>query len=335
MATPEPGFPTNCLRPAFTEKVIAWLNTGKSINVFGAEGQGIQRLTEDIAMGCPPAVKYIRLSMRSYADSHAGFLQALADALGLEKTNDADIRLLINNYLRTNEQNIWLCLEHFDRLADKQVDDKRVDTQGYDIHFLNYLNSLRNIPRISLLICSRRELRAQELYIGGETVHGSKLEFSEKVPLSTLTFAEIEAFLKSRMPDSSGKNILFDQKPIFYTELITEIDAHPESVGFAALVADQPIDPTWNLDDFHERFRFWKSEYARLHARTIDRKIGGFEKDSRRWLHRAGRMLGIGKMWRSIGVKMKVVIVLISTLALGGWRWGEQVWVFISAYFSK
>lgn len=335
MAIPESGFPANCLRPAFTEKVIAWLNTCKSINVFGAEGQGVQRLTEDIALGCPPAVKYIRLSMRSYADSHAGFLQALADALGLEKTNDADIRLLINNYLSTNKQNIWLCLEHFDRLADKQVDDKRVDTQGYDIHFLNYLNSLHNNPRISLLICSRLEIRAQELYIGGKTVHGSKLEFSERVSLPGLTITEIEVFFKRAIPDSAEKTRLFEQKPPFYNELIMEFVAHPESVGFAAWVADQPIDPTWNLDAFHARLRFWKSEYARLHARTIDRKIGGFEKDSRRWLYRAGRMLGIGKMWRSIGAKMKIAIGLIGTLALGGWRWGEHLWAFISAYFSK
>ncbi len=326
---PTSDFPANCLRPTFAEKLIGWLQRGKAINVIGDEGQGMQRLHEDVAEGCPPTVRFIPLSMRSYADSYAGFLQALSDALGIERTADADIRLVLNNFLHTSSQNIWLCLEHFDRLADKQVDNKPVDDKGYDIHFLNYLNSLHNNPRVSLLVCSRREIRAQELYIGGKAVSGSRLEFSEREKLPDLTFAEIEAYFERRLPNTAYKAAFFQQKPIFYTELITEIDAHPESVGFADLVAGQNIDPNWSLDGFRERLRFWKEEYTRLHARTIGNKLIQIEKGSLRWLSHVRKLRRIGNIWRLIFL----ILGLIGMQLFGGWKWlAEHVWPFISPY---
>jgi len=326
---------SNCLRPAFTEKVIDWLERGKAINIVGDEGQGIGRLVEDLSKGCPPTVRFVRLSMRAFADSYAGFLQALADALGIQETPGEDIRLLLNNFLATGGQQLWLCLEHFDRLSEKHVDGKTVDTPGYDIHFLNYLNSLHNNSRVSLLVCSRREIRAQELYIGGKAVSGSRLEFSERVSLPDLTFAEIEAYLVRRMPDSVYKTAFFQQKPPFYTEFITEIDAHPDSVAFTDFVAGREIKPDWSLDEFRELLRFWKSEYSRLHAPTFDRRLGHFEKGSKLWLYRAGRMLGIGRIWRSIGLKMKLALALLTSMALGGWRYVEQTMSFIFDLFQK
>ncbi|MEO6039833.1 MAG: hypothetical protein ABIQ93_15570, partial [Saprospiraceae bacterium] len=194
-------------------------------------------------------------------------------------------------------------------------------------------NSLHNNPRISLLVCSRKAIDAQELYIGGKAVSGSRLEFSERVPLSDLTFAEIEAYLERRMPDSAQKIALFTQKPSFYTPLITEIDAHPECIGFAEFVAEQSIDPTWNFDAFQERLRFWKKEYTRLHTRTFDRKLGHIEQETRRWKHRTDRFLGLSKLWRSIGLKMKIALALLVSLALGGWKWMEQGWAFASSFF--
>lgn len=329
------AFPNDCLRPAFTEKALGWLQRGKAVNIFGDEGKGIGRLAEDLALGCPPEARFVRLSMKSFAYSYADFLQALADALGIDKAPDADIRLLLNNFLASNNRQLWLCLEHFDRLADKEVDNKPVDDKGYDIHFLNYLNSLHNDPRVSLLVCSRREIRAQELYIGGKTVSGSRLEFSERVALPDLTFAEIEAYLYRSMPDSVQKTTLFKKKPAFFTTLITEIDAHSESAYFADFVAGQAIDPAWDLNSFQERLRFWKKEYTRLHAPTFDRRLGRFEKGSRHLMDRTGRMLGITKMWRSIGLKMKLAIAALASIALGGLKWGEQVWIFISNLFHK
>lgn len=326
---------SNALRPAFTEKTLGWLAQGKTINVFGEEGQGIGRLVDDLATNCPSAVQFVRLSMRSFADSYAGFLQALADALDITLAPSADIRIVLTNFLGASKRKLWLCLEHFDRLADQQVNNKLVDTQGYDLHFLNYLNSLKNTSRVSLLVCSRREIRAQELYIGGKPVPGSKLEFSEREPLPTLTFAEIEACLAQRAPDSPQKTALFATKPPFYTLLVTEIHAHPKAADFAYFVAAQPIDPTWDMNAFQERLLFWKKQFTKQHAPTLDRQFGHVEKWSRLWLRRAGRVLNIGKIWNKIGLTMKITFILLTSLALGGWKWLAQAWAFIASFFHQ
>ncbi len=333
MPTSLPVSLSNALRPAFTEKVIGWLERGKSVNVFGDEGQGIGRLAEDLAKNTPAPVRFHRFNMKGYADSCADFLQAVADALGIQKSAGDDIRGLLNNFLDTLPGTLWLCLEHFDRLAERQVDGKNVDAAGYDIHFLNYLNSLSNNPRVSLLVCSRLEIRATELYVGGKAVSGSRLEFSERVALPDLTFQEIEQYLERRMPDSPLKTGLFAEKPPFYALLIREIDAHKASVPFAEFLADKPIDPKWSVKEFDGFLKIWKKDYAQSHAPTIDRRIGHFEKWMRRLKHRVNRVFGIGETGGAIFKKLKLAAVLLAPTGLAIWKWGEQFWAWICSHF--
>lgn len=325
----------NALRPVFTEKVQGWLNLGKSINIFAESGQGLPRLAENLQAACPDDARFVRINMKSCAASYAEFLQALADGLDCQKADGQDIRSMVNNALDTMPKKLWLCLEHFDRLADAQVEGKNVDTSGYDIYFLNYLNSLSNNTRVSLLVCSQLAVVAQELYIGGKRVSGSRLEFSERCQLPKLTFTEIEAALFRRMSDSVDKTAIFKKKPPFFSALIAAISDHAETADFAEFIADQPIRADWTMAKFDALLASWKRAFDQQSRPTIDRRLGSWEKWSRRCIDRVDRALGIGRLWRRASLRVKIAVLAATPAALAVWHYWEYCYTYISSLFQK
>ena len=189
---PPLSIPPDCLRPFFTEQIANYLAAGRSVNVYGKEGHGLGRLIEDLGRCCPEGVKFIPISMKSYADSYDGFIQALCDALHIREQDHLDLRTVLNRYLDSHKNYIWLCLEEFNRLSERKMDNKKVDAKGYDLNFLNYLNSLNNNQRVALLLTSQREINTQELSIGGQRVRGSRLDIAiediaNKIPTRSKT----------------------------------------------------------------------------------------------------------------------------------------------------
>ncbi|MBL7797816.1 MAG: hypothetical protein JNJ90_15075 [Saprospiraceae bacterium] len=329
--------PPDCLRPAFTERVSRLLAEGRPVNVYGKEGHGLVHLVDDLKRYCPEPVQFVRLSMRSYAGSYDGFLMALCDALhiptGAEKP---DFRSTINRFLEQPGNRLWLCLEHFDRLADEQVDNKAVDVQGYDSHFLNYLNSLNNNPNVSLLLTSEHEIATRELYVGGKRVRGSQLDIARRYPLERLTLAEIEAHLQRCMPTSEATSAFFQNQPTFFTSLVTEIDAHPAPLFFLEHIASKiPTGLDTPLERYHELMQFWKEDYDANHAKSTDLLIHDAELKVRRWLDRTKRVLGISKILRAINTKAGMTIAIIGSILYGLYQWGQQAWDWVSALFTK
>lgn len=329
--------PPDCLRPAFTERVSRLLAEGRPVNVYGKEGHGLVHLVDDLKRCCPDPVQFVRLSMRSYAGSYDGFLMALCDALhipvGAEKP---DFRSTINRFLEQPGNRLWLCLEHFDRLADEQVDNKAVDAQGYDIHFLNYLNSLNNNPNVSLLLTSEHEITTRELYIGGRRVRGSRLDIAQRHPLERLTFAEIEAHLQRCMPASEAASAFFQNQPAFFASLVTEIHTHPAPLFFLEHIAAKiPTELDTPLDRCHELMRFWKKDYDARHARSTDLLLNDMERTTRRWVDRSTRALGIGKMLRAINTNVGRIVTILGLILLGLYQWGERAWGWVSQLFTK
>lgn len=328
--------PPDCLRPVFTEKIARLLADGRAVNVYGQEGHGLGRLVDDLKRCCPDTVRFVRLSMRSYADSYDGFLMALYDALRIQNAEGLDLRSALNGFLDIPGNRLWLCIEYFDRLADEQVGNKAVDAQGYDLHFLNYLNSLNNRPNAALLFTSEKEIRTRELYIGGKRVRGSRLDVAQRHPLESLTFAEIEAQLQRSMPPSAAVAAFFQNQPAFFAPLVSEIAAHSASLFFLEHIAAKiPTEPDTPLDRFQELLRFWKNDYAARHAKSTDLLLNDMERGTRRWLDRTTRALGIGKMLRAINTNVGRIATILGLILLGLYQWGERVWGWLSHLLTK
>lgn len=315
------------LRPEFTSKVAAWLREGQTVNLYASAGQGMSRLIDDLQALHPEGVRMVRINMKSCAGSFSGFLQTLADALDLQAAAGDDCRVLINRFLgpKTAEQ-LWLCLERFDALADARVDGTAVDVQGYDICFLNYLNHLRNQERIGLLICSARPVRTCELYIGGRPVSGSKLEFSRQVPLPTLSHGEIRAELVHTFPALSSQAVALLE------DLVAAIFQHRQPAAFLHYLCQQEmIDPTLTREALQRGLKTWQQGFDRQRTPGIDQRIGRLESATRRWADRLGRLLGIGYLWQRLGKKLKITLGSIIAIAFAAWQWGAKIWNFLSA----
>lgn len=309
---------SRCLRPDFTARILQQLSKGQSVNVFGAERPGLKKLVDDIRHCCPDGNTCVGLSMRSYAHSFRGFLTALCDALGVQETEKQDMRTTLLGFIDRHPGQIWLCLEDFDQLSERTVDAKSVDAQGYNIDFLNHLNSFRNIPRISLLFTSTYQLDTRELYIGGKRVRGSVLDIPEHLPLPALDFQEIENYLAGIVPARTAQALA--AKPPFYTPLITEIAAHPAPSEFMHYIADKvPADPNTHLDDFLEKMRYWKQEYAAHHALSWDLRLNNIARDTSHWSRRAGRVVGVGKNLKSIHKKLLLTAGLLAPMLYFWW----------------
>lgn len=316
------------LRPEFTPKVAAWLNAGQTVNLYAPAGQGMSRLIDDLRAWRPEGVRMARINMKSCASSFSEFLRTLADALGLQAAEGDDCRVLVNRFLdQKTAERLWLCLERFDALADARVEGTSVDVEGYDIHFLNYLNHLRNQERIGLLICSAQPVRTRELYIGGRPVSGSKLEFSRRVHLPDLSQEEIRAELVRTFPALSSQAVALLE------DLVSAIFRHRQPAAFLHYLCQQEVDPTLTRETLQKRLKTWRKDFDHQSTPGIDQRIGRLERLTRRWAERLGRLLGIGYLWQHLGQKLKIALGLIVS-ALAAWQWGEKIWNFLTALFK-
>jgi|GEM_PF-2577082 len=329
------AIPPDCLRPASTETIAQHLDGGLTVNVFGDEGQGLHQLVEDLKNCCPETAKFVRVSMRACAGSYDGFLEAVCTSLGIPDRAGLDFRSLLNRYLDAGSHQVWLCLEYFDRLSDEKVDNKSVDTKGYDIDFLNYLNSLHNSDKVSLLLTSKLAILGQELYIGGKRVRGSRLDISKHIPLEDLTFSEIEAQLRRFMKESPEVAAFFKEKPAFYTPLVYEISNHAAPFLFLEFMAKKvPLVPT-TMAEFQKLLAFWKADFGRKFSHTRDIRISNLERWVGKLLDRTTRLFGISNLLQK--TKKQVLLILGSTSAmiLALMKYGAEAWSWISALFSK
>jgi hypothetical protein len=319
----------SCLRPDFTRKVAGWLEKGYAVNIYGTEDKGIHRLVDDLGGIVPEGTRFIPLNMKGLAYSYTDFISSLASGLGLDGGTTSDVKSVISNYLSRTSGMLWLCITHFEQLAEKQVEGKPVDVSGYDIHFLNYLNSLRNTQQVALLICSNQLVKNQELYVGGQKVNGSRIEFSERHALPDLSFTETEDYLLSRMDETIAQQIRED-RPIYLDELIVELNGYAQSIGLTEFIANQKLDPKWDRREFKTYFNYWKKAFRKNHSASIDRKIGQFERETNKWYNRLGRLLGIGKIWGRMHTRLKILIGILAAIAAGLYKYGEQLFNFIS-----
>lgn len=316
-----------CLRPNLTANIHDLLADSKKINLYGSDGQGLTRLVEDLAKIAPDNKHFIRLSMRSYADSYVGFMNALQKALGVQ-SSCTDFAAAILAYMDKSPKGLWLVIEHFDRLTEKPTQSQTVDVKGYDRSFLDQLNSFGNNSKISLLLTSVRKIDTQELYIGGKNIRGSKLELSKHLDLTPLTFDLLKAELTRQLNGNIDKKVFFDSPE--WACLVGEISIHPKAYDFLTFIAPRiETSDVTNLVDFQKQVNFWKSDFNNANTPSVDLRLNRFEKFCRHLLHQTNRIVGLGIILKKLNTKWRIIIAGSSAFAFSLWKWGEQILIWL------
>ena len=323
------------LRPAFTQSIANDLKKHKSINVFGKEGQGLNKLVEDLVPHIPENTVWVRISMRSYADSYRGFIKDLARQLKIDvdKSNET-ITFLINRYLKENEKDIWLCLEHFDRLALINTD------KLYDRDFLDYLNSLRNDSNISILLTTEKKLATRGLYLGGGHKKGSLLEVDHQ-QLPDLKSKEIENYLYTAL-DGRPKILRYLKKEKERVNvLIGEIKENSDPFEYLRYLCTNLSDGG-NFSDFNDQIGDLKNKFTKNQTNSIANKISNLEKSMDEAKDHTRRISEFTKGLLWLKTQWKAILLLLLLLTAFLWKpllsYGQplvkNLWAFLQSFFK-
>lgn len=92
----------------------------QSLNVYGAEGQGRERLLDDLQKLAKPAgILVLSANMKAFAKNYAGFIKDLTRQLAgqLQVENSAlSLEPLLD---RPQPKTVWILLHHFDAVLDR------------------------------------------------------------------------------------------------------------------------------------------------------------------------------------------------------------------------
>jgi hypothetical protein len=324
----------SALRPSFTKKIANYLHNGFKVNVYSSETQGLRQLIDDLEQNCPSDVKFLRINMRSHVHSFTSYLLALSDALKLPNPEQYNLRSALLEYLDQHPgQKLQLCLENFDQLCEERVGDQAVDKLGYNLDFLTHLNSFGNNPRIALLFSSTRKLDTRELYIGGTRVSGSRIDVKHQELLPRLNFTEIENHLLHLVPDEVAT--VLQEKPPFYTLLITHIANHPDPADFMGFIASSiPADAGLSNADFEQYLAHWQQEYKMQQRFSTDLRLNKFGRWVKHQLRRLLRLVGISK---DLSTAAKIIrgLVTVGLVSIPFWEKVQQLWSWVFSLFAK
>jgi hypothetical protein len=311
---------TPYLRPHFTAKIAEYLSSGFKINVYSKEKQGLKQLIDDLDHCCPPGDHFVRIPMRSFTHSFSAYLTALCDALKVQPTPRLDLRIALLNFLDQHpESKLWLCLEDFDQLSERVVGGKTVDAAGYNLDFLNHLNSFVNNEKIAILFTSQYKLETQELYIGGERVRGSKIDLRAEEMLPELDFEEIDVYLQKITPPEVAA--VLQQKPPFHKILIPKIQTQSDPTAFMHFIADRiPADAQMDLRTIQEKTTHWEREYTQQSASSTDKWLNELSRTVKHWLRRAGRLVGIGKNVKALYLRLLLLFAILTGITFSMWN---------------
>ena len=310
------------LRTDFTRTIERELKEkGKSLNVFGEEGQGLNQFVEDLKSLMERDVKFIRVSMRSYADRYEGFIKDIAGQLDIPNTNNqTSIWDLISRTIDASDKQICFCLEHFERLEEINTDPQ------YNREFLDYLNSLKNKSNVSLLLTSSHQIKTSELFINGEAVRGSMLETDAK-PWTSLRLAEIEAFLLEK---TSEKADCFKKNDVFRNLLVSKIAESTKPFDFLLYVAyNFYLHTDCTQKEFEKHIACLKSEFEKTERPSIGTRMNNVEKALAHFKWLTGRVFNIAKTLQWLKSKWIAIVLL-----LGATFCYKQIWAFIQSFFN-
>ncbi|MEM6263838.1 MAG: hypothetical protein AAGI38_15095 [Bacteroidota bacterium] len=117
---------THLLRPAFTEKIAQRLRTGRSVLLIGTEGQGGQRLLEDLALLSEEEQEVFQLRMEPVG-SHKALLELICEQLKMEEQPS------IEDALKQLPSKSWLLISDPVQAIERLVEQQAVDSDFYQM----------------------------------------------------------------------------------------------------------------------------------------------------------------------------------------------------------
>jgi len=194
----------NFLRPVYTEYLFKQLQK-QSLNVYGAAGQGRERLLLDLQeLAKPAGILVLVANMKVFAKNYEGFIKDLTRQLASQLQIENSALSLEQLLDRPLPKTVWILLHHFDAVLDRT----ELDPQ-FGIAFFDQLNALKNRPRCFLLCVTEKPYQKYHLY--AEQIHRlSRLDLGVD-KLTALTRDECEQELQRRvlgLPDEHFRLLL-------------------------------------------------------------------------------------------------------------------------------
>jgi hypothetical protein len=149
----------NFLRPVYTEYLFKQLQK-QSLNVYGAAGQGRERLLNDFQeLAKPAGILVLSANMKAFAKNYAGFIKDLTRQLASQLQVENSALSLEQLLDRPQPKTVWILLDHFDAVLDRT----ELDPQ-FGIAFFDQLNALKNRPRCFLLCVTQKPYPKYHLF---------------------------------------------------------------------------------------------------------------------------------------------------------------------------
>ena len=293
------------LRPTFTALVVKSLQSGRSVNLIGAEGAGRERLLEDIRRAVSPDTAIAIASLKSYRYSYENLIREIWWQLGKPGEKPANLSELIEQCEQQNRQT-FLCLHHFDALFDSIENDAK-----YDSTFLDALNFCKNRPNIALLCVTQKSYTNSVISINNKSLRNSLLDLEQK-PLPALTQSEIidelERTIAPDMPYLRHNNLL--------GELVKRIQANPKPYDFLTFVADKFAAKEDADLPFKQRLPRWEKAFAKLNPTLTPASLNHIQEKFSFWRHALG--FAPGKAQSRWKLLLKIAIAVVTSLGTLG-----------------
>lgn len=312
------------LRETFTQNICDDLRKGFSLNVYSKPGNGLSRLVHDIANTQKAETKIIRINMKSYMDSHAGFMNDLAGQLNIPVDIEKQIETLISRWLLENNQKILLLLENFDALFAPGIDAQ------YDTSFVNYLNSLRNRDNIGLLLTTRKKISKEAIYFGGKLDSGSKIDLHEREELPRLRLAmqQIEAELLRRAEHNVPLQNYLKRNVAHKNLCIGAIYKHPQPYDFLSMVASKLENSNNNskkITEFEKILTQWQKEFTRSDRAAVGVRISKWKRLVAYINFHTNELFGTYTILQKVKVKWVIIVSGIVALGFSLYRYSEKI----------
>lgn len=314
------------LRPDFTELIFQKLFNGFSGNVYANEGQGKTQLIDDLIIKTSDSAKIVRINMKSYFDSYAGFMRDIGNQIGIATSQATDeIGVLFTRHIQESTGKTFLIFDDFDRLFQPGIDPK------FNVDFVNYLNSLRNNRQVGLLLFTQKSISTQGLYFNGKLDSGSKIE-AERITMPPLSMSQIETALLAKSSYNNDLHQFLKKKKNqhilnLYVSAVYK-NKYPYSfLNFIIGKIDKDIS---EVTDVEQCLTNWQQTFEKEGRASTSKQIQRFSKGVNSLRFHTNELFTSFKILQNVNRKWVIIISIIAGIGAAIFGYWEKIVNFLN-----
>jgi len=242
------------LRPNFTKNIYQhYIQKGKSLNIFGADGVGKGRFVEDLKLLIDDETHVITLNMRNLRTDYSKFIRRLEEKLQIKDGFDR-VELVLEKFSRKKGQKI-LVLKEFESLFELNHHEK------FDFEFFEQLNSFKNREDVILLLLSTHNYKHEPFYKDGELTTS---------PLNITSIEEITPLLQKEIERELERNIT---KELGFEMLASLIMGKEKPYALLQFIIEKlEMDKYDDSESLWENFDVWEEEFSEKYGMPLEVK---------------------------------------------------------------